>query len=95
MGHVAELGGDKAWAERIGTADDYLAAKRTGRGRAPSERPSAHGCGSAIWEFEQTLTQQGCGRPAPACSGDAHGNPGRFRPADRPGTPDRYCFDLH
>lgn len=45
-------------ARRISTADDYLAAKRTGRGRAlgPAQRAQVW---QAIWEFEQTLTQQG------------------------------------
>lgn len=45
-------------ARRISTADDYLAAKRTGRGRAlgPAQRAQVW---QAIWEFEQTLTKQG------------------------------------
>ncbi|OBF29770.1 UvrD-helicase domain-containing protein [Mycobacterium sp. ACS4331] len=45
-------------ARRISTADEYLAAKRTGRGRAlgPAQRAQVW---QAIWEFEQTLTQQG------------------------------------
>ncbi|KKC06288.1 DNA helicase [Mycobacterium nebraskense] len=45
-------------ARRISTADAYLAAKRTGRGRAlgPVQRAQVW---QAIWEFEQTLTQQG------------------------------------
>lgn len=45
-------------ARRISTADAYLAAKRTGRGRAlgPAQRAQVW---QAIWEFEQTLTKQG------------------------------------
>jgi hypothetical protein len=45
-------------ARRISTADAYLAAKRTGRGRAlgPAQRAQVW---QMIWEFEQTLTQQG------------------------------------
>jgi hypothetical protein len=45
-------------ARRISTADAYLAAKRTGRGRAlgPAQRAQVW---QTIWEFEQTLTQQG------------------------------------
>lgn len=45
-------------ARRISTADEYLAAKRTGRGRAlgPAQRAQVW---QAIWEFEQALTQQG------------------------------------
>lgn len=45
-------------ARRISTADAYLAAKRTGRGRplGSSQRAQAW---QAMWEFEQTLTQQG------------------------------------
>ncbi|SIF83279.1 UvrD/REP helicase [Mycobacteroides abscessus subsp. abscessus] len=45
-------------ARRISTADDYLAAKRTGRGRALGAVQRAQ-VWQAIWEFEQTLTQQG------------------------------------
>ncbi len=45
-------------ARRISTADDYLAAKRTGRGRALGSVQRAQ-VWQAIWEFEQTLTQQG------------------------------------
>lgn len=45
-------------ARRIGTADDYLAAKRTGRGRALGATQRAQ-VWQAIWEFEQTLAQQG------------------------------------
>ena len=45
-------------ARRISTADAYLAAKRTGRGRALGSAQRAQ-VWQAIWEFEQTLTQQG------------------------------------
>ncbi|VBA35358.1 ATP-dependent DNA helicase UvrD2 [Mycobacterium innocens] len=45
-------------ARRIGTAEAYLAAKRTGRGRALGSRQRAQ-VWQAIWEFEQTLTQVG------------------------------------
>jgi hypothetical protein len=45
-------------ARRISTADAYLAAKRTGRGRALGAAQRAQ-VWQAIWEFEQTLTQQG------------------------------------
>lgn len=45
-------------ARRISTADDYLAAKRTGRGRALGAAQRAQ-VWQAIWEFEQALTQQG------------------------------------
>jgi hypothetical protein len=45
-------------ARRISTADAYLAAKRTGRGRALGSVQRAQ-VWQAIWEFEQTLTQQG------------------------------------
>nr|WP_231122536.1 UvrD-helicase domain-containing protein [Mycobacterium colombiense] len=45
-------------ARRISTADDYLAAKRTGRGRALGSAQRAQ-VWQAIWEFEQTLTNQG------------------------------------
>jgi hypothetical protein len=45
-------------ARRISTAADYLAAKRTGRGRALGAVQRAQ-VWQAIWEFEQTLTQQG------------------------------------
>lgn len=45
-------------ARRINTADTYLAAKRTGRGRALGAAQRAQ-VWQAIWEFEQTLTQQG------------------------------------
>ncbi|MEN4422116.1 UvrD-helicase domain-containing protein [Mycobacteroides chelonae] len=44
-------------ARRISTADAYLAAKRTGRGRALGAVQRAQ-VWQAIWEFEQTLTQQ-------------------------------------
>lgn len=43
-------------ARRIATAAAYLAAKRTGRGRALGSRQRAQ-VWQAIWEFEQTLTQ--------------------------------------
>lgn len=45
-------------ARRIDTADAYLAAKRTGRGRALGSAQRAQ-VWQAIWEFEQTLNQQG------------------------------------
>jgi len=45
-------------ARRISTADAYLAAKRTGRGRALGSSQRAQ-VWQAIWEFEQTLNQQG------------------------------------
>lgn len=45
-------------ARRISTADAYLAAKRTGRGRALGAAQRAQ-VWQAIWEFEQALTQQG------------------------------------
>lgn len=45
-------------ARRISTADGYLAAKRTGRGRALVAAQRAQ-VWQAIWEFEQTLIQQG------------------------------------
>ncbi len=45
-------------ARRISTADGYLAAKRTGRGRALGAAQRAQ-VWQAIWEFEQTLIQQG------------------------------------
>lgn len=45
-------------ARRISTADAYLAAKRTGRGRALGAAQRAQ-VWRAIWEFEQTLAQQG------------------------------------
>jgi hypothetical protein len=45
-------------ARRITTADAYLAAKRTGRGRALGSAQRAQ-VWQAIWEFEQNLTQQG------------------------------------
>lgn len=45
-------------ARRISTADAYLAAKRTGRGRALGAAQRAQ-VWQAIWEFEQTLIQQG------------------------------------
>jgi AAA domain/UvrD-like helicase C-terminal domain len=45
-------------ARRISTADDYLAAKRIGRGRALGAVQRAQ-VWQAIWEFEQTLTRQG------------------------------------
>jgi AAA domain/UvrD-like helicase C-terminal domain len=45
-------------ARRISTADAYLAAKRTGRGRALGASQRAQ-VWQAIWEFEQTLAQQG------------------------------------
>ncbi|SEP88069.1 Part of AAA domain-containing protein [Mycobacterium sp. 88mf] len=45
-------------ARRISTADAYLAAKRTGRGRALGAAQRAQ-VWQAIWEFEQTLTKQG------------------------------------
>nr|WP_256736050.1 UvrD-helicase domain-containing protein [Mycolicibacterium hippocampi] len=45
-------------ARRISTADAYLAAKRTGRGRGLGAAQRAQ-VWQAIWEFEQTLTQQG------------------------------------
>ena len=45
-------------ARRISTADEYLTAKRTGRGRALGAAQRAQ-VWQAIWEFEQTLTQQG------------------------------------
>lgn len=44
-------------ARRISTADAYLAAKRTGRGRPLGAAQRAQ-VWQAIWEFEQTLTQQ-------------------------------------
>ncbi|MFA1705969.1 UvrD-helicase domain-containing protein [Mycobacterium intracellulare] len=45
-------------ARRIRTADEYLAAKRTGRGRALGAAQRAQ-VWQAIWEFQQALTQQG------------------------------------
>ncbi|WP_168698220.1 UvrD-helicase domain-containing protein [Gordonia paraffinivorans] len=45
-------------ARRITTANDYLAAKRTGRGRALGAVQRAQ-VWQAIWEFEQTLQEQG------------------------------------
>lgn len=45
-------------ARRIKTADDYLTAKRTGRGRALGSAQRAQ-VWQAMWEFEKTLTQQG------------------------------------
>jgi AAA domain/UvrD-like helicase C-terminal domain len=45
-------------ARRISTADAYLAAKRTGRGRALGAAQRAQ-VWQAIWEFEEALTQQG------------------------------------
>ena len=45
-------------ARRISTADEYLAAKRTGRGRALGAAQRAQ-VWQAVWEFEQTLTRQG------------------------------------
>lgn len=45
-------------ARRISTADAYLAAKRTGRGRALGAAQRAQ-VWQAIWEFEQALAQQG------------------------------------
>lgn len=45
-------------ARRISTADAYLAAKRTGRGKALGSAQRAQ-VWQAIWEFEQTLTRQG------------------------------------
>ena len=45
-------------ARRISAADAYLAAKRTGRGRALGAAQRAQ-VWQAIWEFEQALTQQG------------------------------------
>lgn len=45
-------------ARQITTADEYLAAKRTGRGRPLGAAQRAQ-VWQAIWEFEQTLTQQG------------------------------------
>lgn len=45
-------------ARRISTANAYLAAKRTGRGRALRAAQRAQ-VWQAIWEFEQTLTRQG------------------------------------
>jgi hypothetical protein len=52
-------------ARRISTADAYLAAKRTGRGRALGSAQRAQ-VWQAIWEFEQTLIQQGYGRTKPS-----------------------------
>jgi len=45
-------------ARTIGTADAYLTAKRTGRGRPLGAAQRAQ-VWEAIWEFEQTLTEQG------------------------------------
>jgi hypothetical protein len=45
-------------ARGISTADAYLAAKRTGRGRALGAAQRAQ-VWQAIWEFESTLTRQG------------------------------------
>jgi hypothetical protein len=45
-------------ARRISTADAYLAAKRTGRGRALGSAQRAQ-VWQTIWEFEQTLSKQG------------------------------------
>ena len=45
-------------ARAIGTADAYLTAKRTGRGRPLGAAQRAQ-VWEAIWEFEQTLTEQG------------------------------------
>ncbi|BCQ07071.1 ATP-dependent DNA helicase Rep [Mycobacterium heckeshornense] len=45
-------------ARRIKTAADYLAAKRTGRGRALGSAQRAQ-VWQAIWEFEQLLSQLG------------------------------------
>jgi superfamily I DNA/RNA helicase len=45
-------------ARRISAADAYLAAKRTGRGRALGSAQRAQ-VWQAIWEFEETLTRQG------------------------------------
>jgi hypothetical protein len=45
-------------ARRISTANEYLAAKRTGRGRGLGSAQRAQ-VWQAIWEFEQSLTRQG------------------------------------
>ncbi|MGV0721043.1 UvrD-helicase domain-containing protein [Mycolicibacterium elephantis] len=45
-------------ARQISTADAYLAAKRTGRGRPLGSAQRAQ-VWQAIWEFEQTLSRQG------------------------------------
>ncbi len=45
-------------SRRISTTDAYLSAKRTGRGRALGSAQRAQ-VWQAIWDFEQTLTQQG------------------------------------
>jgi hypothetical protein len=45
-------------ARRIRTANEYLAAKRTGRGRGLGSAQRAQ-VWQAIWEFEQSLTRQG------------------------------------
>jgi superfamily I DNA/RNA helicase len=45
-------------ARRISTADAYLAAKRTGRGRPLGSSQRAQ-VWQAMWEFEQTLTELG------------------------------------
>ncbi|MFV8311117.1 UvrD-helicase domain-containing protein [Mycobacteroides chelonae] len=45
-------------ARRISTADAYLAAKRTGRGRPLGSAQRAQ-VWQVIWEFEHALTQQG------------------------------------
>ncbi|MCH9733550.1 MAG: DEAD/DEAH box helicase [Actinomycetia bacterium] len=45
-------------ARRISTADTYLAAKRTGRGRPLGSSQRAQ-VWQALWEFEESLTQQG------------------------------------
>lgn len=45
-------------ARRITTAEEYLAAKRTGRGRGLSSGQRAQ-VWQAIWDFEQTLSQLG------------------------------------
>lgn len=45
-------------ARRVRTADEYLSAKRTGRGRPLGSAQRAQ-VWQVIWEFEQTLTKQG------------------------------------
>ncbi len=45
-------------AQQVRTAQDYLAAKRTGRGRALGSRQRAQAW-QAIWEFETALREQG------------------------------------
>ncbi|WP_159942058.1 MULTISPECIES: UvrD-helicase domain-containing protein [unclassified Nocardiopsis] len=80
-------------ARRVGTAEEYLAAKRTGRGRGLSPARKAQ-VWQAVWEFQRRLSERGLWTHETVCEEAAR------LLAGRPGAPFRHVVvdeaqDLH